>query len=367
MQNSESPIEDTLIPAPVHTQPGPKYAEDTRLFQGIPGLERARNGRLWAVWYAGGTGEGPENYVAIVTSEDGGQTWSGPRLVVDPPGQVRAFDAGLWHDPDGRMWLFYAQSISWFDGRGGVWAMVTEESETDNPSWSAPRRICDGVMMNKPTVLTTGEWLWPAALWNREKERYPELDHVRFTNVIVSRDKGQTFEWLGGANVPAEERVWDEHMVVERQDGSLWMLVRTKYGIGESVSSDRGKTWREVRPSALAHTSSRFFLRRLQSGNLLLVKHGPLDTPTGRSHLTAYLSSDDGMTWHGGLELDERDGVSYPDGIQASDGTINIIYDYSRTGDREILLAAFTEEDVVAGKPVSGKTRFRGLISKGTV
>ena len=366
MQNSEPPIEDTLIPAPVHTQPGPNYAEDTRLFQGIPGLERARNGRLWAVWYAGGTGEGPENYVLTVTSEDGGQTWSGPRIAIDPPGQVRAFDAGLWHDPDGRMWLFYAQSISWFDGRGGVWAMVTEESETDNPSWSAPRRICDGVMMNKPTVLSTGEWLWPAALWNREKERYPELDHVRFTNVIVSRDKGQTFEWLGGANAPAEDRVWDEHMVVERQDGSLWMLVRTKYGIGESVSSDRGKTWREVRPSALAHTSSRFFLRRLQSGNLLLVKHGPLDTPTGRSHLTAYLSGDDGMTWHGGLELDERDGVSYPDGIQTPDGTINIIYDYSRTGDREILLAAFTEEDVAAGVPVSGKTRFRGLISKGT-
>lgn len=47
-------------------------------------------------------------------------------------------------------------------------------------------------------------------------------------------------------------------------------------------------------------------------------KHGPLDTRTSRSHLTAYLSKDDGTTWTGGLMLDERRGVSYPDGQQTN-------------------------------------------------
>ena len=66
-------------------------------------------------------------------------------------------------------------------------------------------------------------------------------------------------------------------MVVERKDGSLLMLIRTKYGIGEATSDDDGKTWSEVTPSKLPHPASRFFIRRLNSGNLLLIKHWPID------------------------------------------------------------------------------------------
>ena len=88
----------------------------------------------------------------------------------------------------------------------------------------------------------------------------------------------------------------------------------------------------------------------LNSGNLLLVKHGPLEKATGRSHLMAFVSTDDGRSWDGGLSLDERSGVSYPDGQQTPDGLIRIIYDFSRTGTRHILMAAFREEDVTAGK-----------------
>jgi hypothetical protein len=153
-------------------------------------------------------------------------------------------------------------------------------------------------------------------------------------------------------------------MFVERKDGSLWLLVRTIYGIGESVSTDRGKTWPELKPSDIIHTPSRFFISRLASGNLLLVKHGPLDTPTSRSHLMAYVSTDDGKTWTDGLMLDERLGVSYPDGQQSPNGLIRIIYDYNRVTDRTILMATFREEDVAAGKDVSGSVRLRQLVSK---
>jgi hypothetical protein len=82
-----------LQPPPVNTAPGPEYADDTRIFQGIPGIERAKNGRLWALWYAGGPdepGEGPGNYVVLVTSADDGRSWSAPKLVVDPPGPAVA-------------------------------------------------------------------------------------------------------------------------------------------------------------------------------------------------------------------------------------------------------------------------------------
>ena len=37
--------------------PKAEYADSRRMHQGMPSIERARNGRLWAAWYGGGLGE----------------------------------------------------------------------------------------------------------------------------------------------------------------------------------------------------------------------------------------------------------------------------------------------------------------------
>ena len=132
------------------------------------------------------------------------------------------------------------------------------------------------------------------------------------------------------------------------------MYMRDNHGMTQSESFDEGNTWSTPVKTPFLTASARFFLTKLKSGNALLVKYSnPLDTER-RSHLTAYLSKDDGATWKGGLLLDERWGVSYPDGFQAPDGRIYVQYDRNRESG-EILLAIFTEEDVLAGKNVSGK------------
>jgi len=85
--------------------PGPSYASESRLFQGIPSIECTPEGRLWATWYGGtGGGEDETNYVILVTSTDDGHTWSKEVLVVDPDkdGPVRAFDPNIWLDPTER-------------------------------------------------------------------------------------------------------------------------------------------------------------------------------------------------------------------------------------------------------------------------
>jgi hypothetical protein len=258
--------------------------------------------------------------------------------------------------PDGRLFFFWAQMEKGRrDTEHGVWCIETAAPDTARPTWSQPRRIGDGVMMCKPIVLSSGDWVLPISRWK---------EHEESAQCVVSADAGKTWARRGACHVPADVRQYDEHMFVERKDGSLWLLARTTYGIGESVSADRGKTWPALEPSGILHTVSRFFISRLASGNLLLVKHGPLDTRTGRSHLTAYVSADDGHTWTGGLMLDERPGVSYPDGQETPDGLIRIIYDYNRVSDRTILMATFREQDVAAGKDVSGAVRLRQLVSK---
>jgi hypothetical protein len=256
-----------------------------------------------------------------------------------------------------------------FDGRAGVWAMVCENPDTDSPVWSAPKRIWHGVTLNKPTVLSNGEWLLPISLDQRGgfgpfKGCFSELDPMRGANVFVSSNQGKTWERRGMATFPNPD--WQEHMIVERKDRSLWMLARTHKGIMESVSTDGGRHWTEAaEPEGMRQPNARFFVRRLLSGRLLFVKHGDqIDSHQGRVQLSAWLSDDDGKTWQGGLVLDERKGVSYPDGFQAPDGTIYISYDRNRSPDGEILLARFTEVDVLAKALTGPKSKLKILISR---
>jgi predicted neuraminidase len=356
------------VPAVPNFSPGLEYADSARMFQGIPSIERAANGRLWATWYSGGVTEDDNNYILLCTSGDNGASWQ-QVLVLDPDGAgpVRAYDQCLWIDPDGRLWLFWAQetSIALNKSRTAqTFAIMTADPGKAGAKWSAPREISKGVMMNKPIVTADSRWLLPIATWFTDGS----------SRAVVSTDHGATFADLGAANVPVSSRNADEHMIVQRKDSSLWMLVRGMFslggknytGIGESVSADGGKTWTDVTASSIPHSVSRFFIRKLQSGNMLLVRHDPPNNGKGRSHLAAFLSDDDGLTWKGGLMIDERNGISYPDGVQAPDGSICVVYDYQRGGAKEILMAVFKEEDILAGRYVSSGSRPRVLINKAT-
>ena len=365
-------IADHALEQPtLNTSPLPKYDYDQLDYGMTIGIERTPGGRIWACWVAGG--DSPDAFFVLATSDDHGENWSKPRLVVDThsadlPRKRSTLVGNLWTDPTGRLWLIFDQSMDMFDGRGGVWVTTCKNPDDGNPQWSKPRRIWHGVTLNKPTVLSNGEWMMPISLDQRGgfgpfKGSFSELDAMRGANVFVSADQGETWNRRGMATFPHPN--WHEHMIVERRDESLWMLARTGKGIMESTSTDRGKSWSTPVASAINHPVARFFIRRLASGRLVLIKHGDqIDAHEGRVQLSAWLSEDDGKTWQGGLVLDQRKGVSYPDGFQAPDGQIFISYDRNRATDGEILLARFTEEDVLAKKIVSPRSKLKMLISR---
>lgn len=355
-----------MVSAKLYLHPDrPDFLPANRFWQGIPSIERSKNGRMFSVFYSGGKTEENGNYAVLALSDNDGKTWQDPVLTIqhDDVEGMRVFDPNVWIDPLGRLWITYAQSHDYFDGRAGVWAVVVDNPDETPNKWCLgnPRRIANGVMMCKPTVLLNGTWLFPCAVWicAQPVEDHSEVAHERLSGVYASTDNGQTFSWRGGADVP--NRSFDEHMIVERRDGSLWMLVRRHDGIGQSTSFDKGHTWWEEGHAGITGPSSRFFLRRLISGNLLLVNHVNF---RGRNNLMATLSFDDGKTWHGGLMLDERDNVSYPDGTQDKNGIIYIAYDRERYHAKEILMAAFTEQDILARHPVGQHTRLKQLISR---
>ena len=368
---------DALKPFPV-LRPVPAYLQDVnRKFQSAPSLAVAPGGRLWCAWHTGGDTENQDNCMLVASSGDGGKTWSQPLFAVDAEGPLRVLDPGLWTAPDGRVWLFYSQLYGMWDGRCGVWAMHPADAESEQTAWSPARRLCDGYLKNKPLVTSDGAWLFPVEFMNSAPQAGPtwgcgELKgpeshpspQMMGGNAFISRDRGATVSFLGQSAIPVKDRNCTENMIVERKDGTLWMLSRTSYGIGEAFSRDGGKTWTETRPSQIKNPDSRFFIGRLASGALLLVKNGPVDARTDRRQMMAYVSDDDGTTWTGGLTLDGRRNVSYPDAAQGRDGRIHVVHDRARTPAREILHHVFTEADVRAGRIVTTGSRLGDIVNR---
>lgn len=341
------------------------YAAKERRWQSAPCISTLDGKTLFCTFSGDNYGgdEQPNNYNVIMGSADGGVTWK-VLNIIDHPEAVRMHEPILWFDGQGVLWHFWAQSYNWWDGRGGVWAMKAEFIDEDEESglkvfWSEPRRLCDGVMATTPITLTNGDIMLPVSIWKNIKSQYHSLPQLEESSVYVSKDGGETFIYVGGAY--EKDTTFDENAIVERADGSLYMIMRCEKAITASVSEDGGSTWSEP-VKVMDHTSSRSFLAKFPSGNYVLVTN---DDPKIRSKMTAFLSTDQCQTWSAKLLLDEKFHVSYPAGCITADGRVHVGYDFNRYIEEEIYYASFTEEDILAGQIVTEGSFLKRLVSKG--
>ena len=346
-----------------------RFCAANRLWQGIPAVERTANGRLFTAFYSGGETETWGNYAVVVMSDDGGKTFSEPIAAAYVGEESRAFDSALWIDPLGRLWFVWA-----VQPESRVEFALCDDPDADTLTWGSVRTLGYDIMLNKPIVTSKGDWLFPVAVWrpdlNAGTNCHSDGLHETGAHVICSRDRGETFEKIGTVSAP--KRWFDEHMLIEKQNGEIEMYIRTEYGIGKAVSHDGGSTWEDAEDSGFGGPNSRFYIGRLRSGRVLLVNHVDF---TGRNNLTALLSDDDGKTFPHKLLLDGRDSVSYPDVKEGEDGFLYIIYDrergarYSKDVDysqyaKEILLAKITEEDILCGELKHPGSELRMVVSK---
>ena len=273
-----------------------EYSETKRLWQGIPSIEVTEKGRVFLTFYSGGTREEIGNFSLLFVSDDGGKTFDEPIAVAYEEG-CRCFDPCLWIDPLGRLWFTWAKYPD-----DGEFAVICNDPDAETLVFGEPFRIGRDVMMNKPTVLSSGEWLFPIAVWKKSLcKNYPGYGADitdKGAYVYMTEDQGRSFQKLGF--VDAKKRSADEHMLLELQERTLRMFIRTDYGIAAADSHDGGITWSEDYDSGYGGPCSRFHIRRLASGRILLINHYEFD---GRNNLTAMLSEDEGKTffWMNGM------------------------------------------------------------------
>lgn len=343
------------------------YKRTQNLWVGIPSIEVTNKGRKFLTFYSGGTTEEIGNHVILIKSDDG-VNFSEPVAVCFEEG-FRCYDPCIWIDPLGRLWLTWSRCPE-----DGLFGAICDDPDADEIVFGEEFFIGNNIMMNKPIVLSTGEWAFPIAVWNYDVRVLPSNYDSDITPkgsfMYITDDNGKTFKRRGFADV--KNRCYDEHMFLELNNGVIRAFVRTTYGIGAADSYDGGLHFGKDFDTGYKGPCSRFHIRRLPSGRVLLINHYNY---SGRNNLTALLSEDDGKTFPYKLLLDERNSVSYPDATIDKDGRIHITYDRERGAGcscfddimncaREILIACITEEDILAGSLISKESYLKRIAYK---
>lgn len=350
----------------------PMYSFSSRVWQGIPTGEVTNGGRLLAGWNSGDVGEGKAgNYAILAYSDDNGKTWKEGLYVEGPESAdgtktATVCDVQIWLDKDtNTLYVFYLMSstMNRFEKSSAVWMFTITNPDAPISQWkiSESTYVFPGLLRNNITVLSDGTWL--AAPNSYMDDRY--------TVVYASNDKGKTWTLRGSAYIP-RARNYDETVITELTDGTLWMTVRANTSsdtkrkiVYQSFSFDKGETWTVSSETDIFHCTTRFNITRLPSGALLMV----YNAASGRTKMTAALSYDDGKTWAYSLVLYTANST-YPDVSVDAQNNIHIFFDSQRYQSQypnsfgSVFHVSLTEEYIKANNGKTLSASMLDIISK---
>mgnify|MGYP000905348411 FL=1 len=307
-------------------------------------------------------------------SDDGGQSWTWPRVLLDSALDDR--DSGVLETAQGSILVTTFTSLAYQsilekaelnpEPEKNPWPLPPERLEpwrsahrrlspeqrqaelgvwmlrsTDaGVSWSTPYR-CLVNSPHGPIQLADGRLLYAGkALW----EVTPEHGEGR-TGVCESTDDGVTWRWLADLPVRPGDTVDNYHELhaVETAGGAIVLQIRNHNAAHgsetlQSESSDGGRTWSVPHPIGVWGLPSH--LLRLRNGHLLMT-YGYRRPPFGNQ---ARVSSDDGGTWSEPLTISD-DGVGhdlgYPSTVELDDGAlVSVWYEALAAAPRAVLRQA---------------------------
>lgn len=363
LKNATVATAAVLAMKPAQSKAAPRISEidlqviskEEHYYHGWPTVARRKNGQLMVVCSGGRQGHVcPFGRVEYMTSDDEGQSWTWPRVLLD--GAIDDRDAGVMETAKGTILVTTFTSLAYADNKGQMqsnqsWQAVhrrTPEGKhkaqlgewmlrsTDGGiSWSAPY----ATMVNSPhgpLQLADGRLLYPG------KELWTQAQRI---GVCESTDDGQNWRWLSGIPIRPGDHVEGYHELhgVETADGRIIVQIRNenKNSCGETLqtqSNDGGKSWSVPRTIGVWGLPSHVL--RLRNDNLLMT-YGYRRVPFGNQ---ARLSTDHGRTWSEPLTIsDDGPGgdLGYPSTVELTDGTLlSVWYEVRKGSSRAVLRQA---------------------------
>ncbi len=250
-----------------------------------------------------------------------------PHAAIDfPAANTRTRGEAMLLGPDGELHEVWTQlrderasqphrlAINYFID---IWHTRTRDGRQN---WEEPQPIWKGYTgaVMGYLQLKNGRLIIPFGSWIPGAKAAPPTGTHEIT-AIYSDDQGRTwqettdrltspcYEGYNGNNYGACEPV-----VVELEDGRLWMLMRSQTGfLYESYSEDHGTHWQPARASRFPASTGPPAVIRDRQGRLIVVwNHCELPPRVegtgvygGRDALHAAISTDQGRTWHGFREI----------------------------------------------------------------
>jgi hypothetical protein len=340
-------------------------SQQPEFYAGWPTVVRRSNGELWVTWSGGREAHVcPFGQVHAMKSNDGGETWTFPRVLHDGPLDDR--DAGILETAKGTLIVTTFSSLAyeerlmsspekmadWEPEKVRRWKaerdwLTAEERKKELGEWAI--RSTDGGISwsariptrvnspHGPIQLADGRLLYVGKqLWTAEKR----------IGVAESKDDGLTWRML--AEIPGRPgdtvaSDYHEAHAVEADDGTLIAQIRNHNvkNKGETLqteSRDGGRTWSV--PHSIGVWGLPSHLLRLSDGRLLM-SYGHRRKPYGNQ---ARLSADNGKTWGEAITI-SGDGsggdLGYPSTVELSDGSLlTVWYEALQKGQNAVLRQA---------------------------
>lgn len=321
----------------------------------IPQVARLGDGRLLCV-FSSYAKDSTDGRVMGAFSDDGGRSWSAPRLLIDEPG-MNDGDPNILVDGDHV--FVYSTRVRIPNRIDKAWTMMVD-SRDNGKTWNRPQEIFiprqytpgkqhNAIKLSDGTYAMGISWdLWA----EKGMAARSEGEMVLASGLLKSRDgvrwtlHGHITAFLE-KQTPFSTNGLCEPAIVELAGGEILMILRSGSSRHyESRSSDQGVTWSKPQPSALVGHNTPTALWRLENRPEEIVAvwdHSPLN----RFPLVAALSADGGKTFSRPKILANPVGyqVSYPGLTQASDGTIVAVWQRQLPdGGFEIHWGRFTRE-----------------------
>ncbi|HBU60460.1 MAG TPA: hypothetical protein DEB48_11525 [Verrucomicrobiales bacterium] len=317
-------------------------------YHGWPTLTRRQNGELLLVCSGGRESHVcPFGQVELMRSQDNGQSWSFPRVLLDSPIDDR--DAGILETAKGTLLTttftsnaydeFYLKKGShknWPEQRRNQWLAAhnrvpaaarkkelgtwmirsTDGGVTWSPRYDSLVNSPHGpVNLKDGRILYAGKNLWRDKTW---------------IGVCESNDDGQSWKRL--AQIPTRKgddpKDYHELHAVEKTNGNLIVHIRNHNPKNnretlQTESKDGGKTWSE--PHSIGVWGLPSHLLRLNDGRLLM-SYGHRRKPYGNQ---ARVSDDHGKSWSEPITI-SGDGIGhdlgYPTTAQLGDGSLVTVW-----------------------------------------
>ena len=326
-----------IKPSPI-VEPGEKRQEvdvygslsfsSELLFERIPGasvyhcstIAEAANGDLLCLWYGGSYESADDQTLFLARRLSGERNWQTPQALIKGPNPLPG-NGVIFIDGHKRVWIVWCRMEDTRPlGRGQGWdncRLMARLSNDHGRTWSEDTEFLEdklrAVPRNPPVHLATGDLVLPLEAI---------VDGVEGSVFLIGSDGGK--RWRQGGFTPGGS----QPAVIQRNDKSLFALMRQAPRLTQIESHDGGNSWSDAVPSALRNPDAGITMTRLARGHLVVVFN---DSELHRTPLSIARSLDEGRTWETPLHLESNPGeYSYPCVTQTSDGKIHVTYTYRR-------------------------------------